>query len=575
MWSYFKSFQERVHSLTLNKQFIFFSGIALVLVALLISFQWIKEPIYTPLFKSLPQNDESDVLKVLDSNSIRYQILPSSGMIMVKDADVNHARMVLAQNNLPSAKQDYFDLLTKKNSIYTSQENQKLIKLRILESNISKAIKTINGIEEAVVQIAKTSNTDFLKSVMEPKASVVLRLSPGVQLSPEQVKGISYLVSSSVPYMNPKDVTIIDQNGSLLTGLDASISSLSADQIRFQDEVEDQLRRQILNVLSPIVGSQNIRVQVNASLDFNNKENTTKQFLPDKNAIESEQVERSDNINNAQESGGVPGSLSNQPPRDAKFDLRNTSAGNKQSANSANATEYRQDKEIHNYSLGQSITHTSFSKGTLKNITVAILLNDKSVKTDENSKLDNKEKVDTTKSDKPADEVVYKPYSKTEIKELEMLAKDAVGFNLSRGDRLTIISQKFAVPEPVIAANIVQDPFYASTWFLQLMRGVYFLVGFSLFIFFIWKPFYNHIFSGANANIPPNPNGNATHNNDTVNKEKNKQEENNVKETKTREENTQEKVKSQLTDTSEVFSDSPDVAAHVIKNWLKSDNNKG
>ncbi len=535
-----KDFISKAYSLTLNRQFVFFAGIGFTIILLVFSINWVKTPSFSPLFSSLSSGDEKNVVKLLDANSIPYKLSPSSGLVLVSDSKVNNARMIMAQHGLPSTSKDSYDLLTKNEGIYTSQMNEDLIKKRILEENIETAIQTINGVQAAKVQLALPEHTDFMQKIIHPKASVALRLEPGVALTDEQIQGIAYLVSSSIPYMNPKEVTIIDQTGALLSGEDTSPFSLSSDQLKYKQAVENKLSRQILNVLSPILGRDNVRIQVNASLDFNVKENTTEAYMPDKRSVQSEQIERSDEKNptgnNAQ---GVPGSLSNQPPKSGKLNEQK-SAGAGGSAGSA-AEESSRDRETYNYSLGKTITHTNYSKGSIKNLTVAIVVNDRKV------------------PGKKGDEyIALKP---EEITKLTVLAKDAIGFDESRGDKISVVNQRFVNAE-ISSIKKVGIPLYQQNWFLEITKGILFLIGFAVFAIFIWRPFYSQLFTMSD-NSKSNLKLEEERNVETPSAEPKKSAEIST-------DYHGKDFDAAVSEAKAMIQKSPDVAARIIKKWMRS-----
>ena len=565
MISNLKSFASKAYSLSLNKQFVFFASIAFMIVLLMFSFEWIKTPQYSPLFSSLSSHDEKNALKILEANSIHYKLSPSSGMILVSDAKVNRARMIMAQNGLPSTTQDSYSLLMKNEGIYTSQTNEDIIKRKILEENIQTAIETINGIQAAKVELALPHHTDFMQKIIHPKASIVLRLDPGVVLTSDQVQGISYLVSSSIPYMKPNEVTIVDQTGALLSGSEVSPFSLSSDQLKYKQEIENKLTQQILNVLAPIVGRDNIHVQVNANLDFNARENTTKAYQPSKRSVESEQIEKSEEKNNAQTAQGVPGALSNQPPKSGKLNDQKSTGGGGGGGGGSGNLESSNDRETYNFSLGESITHTSFAKGEIRNLSVAIVLNDKKVAVMKPADAGNKknEKKESKVAEKKVEE--YQPIKPEEITKLTSLAKDAIGFDETRGDRISVINERFAINQ-IDSPKRFTIPLYQQAWFLEILKGILFLIGFVIFVLFIWKPFFNRLFSPSDKSL-------VSYDHSAGSSESASQQSvyNNAGATETVAVKTPSTdLEATISETKAVFQNSPDVAAGVIRRWVRS-----
>lgn len=529
-----KTILSKVYNLSLNKQFIFFGCLTVSVIVGVMAVNWLKTPNYTLLFNSLSSNDQQAVLKVLDANAIPYKLLPTSGGVTVADSDINKARMLLAKQGLPRTYQNGYDLLTKSQGIYTNQMNEELIKKKILEENLEKSINTINGIEAVKVQLALPKHTDFMEKVNEPKASVVLKLRPGITLTNNQVDGIVHLVSSSIPYMKLKDVTIVDQTGLLLTSDHLDKPGVSQNMLQLKDQLENNLRSQILSVLTPIVGRENLRVEVHAKLDLNQKTNTTEKYIPNKKAIESEQEDNTEQSAAASTVEGIPGALSNQPPG------RSTFAEKAQRSTQPNVPFSKHERKTMNYALGKSITHTNFSTGNIEKLSVAILLNDLK----ENIK----------------GKIVYKPHSANQIRRIELLAKNAIGFDERRGDKIAVSSAKFY---EIPFAKKVEDapvPLTDQAWFLELIKGGLLLIGLLIFALFIWRPFQKYLFLNNNSNKDSESLLDAT-------------------EVKTVEESNPpppsegvNKFDESVSVAKSVITDRPDVAASVIKDWVNVNN---
>lgn len=533
-----KSFLNKASALSLNKQFVFFLGIGFTIILFMFAYEWFQTPEYSPLFSSLSAKDERSAVKLLNENSIHYKLAPSSGLILISESKLNHARMIMAEHGLPSTSQDAYELLQKSQGVYTSQTNEELMKKRVLEESIQNSIQTINGIEAASVELALPRHTDFMQKMINPKASVVLRLDDGVTLSSGQVQAISYLVASSIPYMKPSDVTVVDQTGQLLNGSDSSPFSLSSDQLKYKDELETKLKNQILNVIAPILGRDNVRVQVNTAINFDVRENTFESYLPSKEAVQSEQIDKSSESNPGSNAGGVPGSLTNQPPKSGKLTDNSQAGGGSGSAQMQNSVDNGQsmrDRETYNYSLGKNITHTNYAKGKIDNISIAVVLNDLQIKT--------------------PDGVEYKPLPKEEIEKITSLIRESVGFNELRGDKISVVNERF-FSEQLPKIQKYRQPFYMQGWFIQVVKAVLFLVGFIIFAFFVWRPFYKNLFDdNANAEKSLAKTEEAKMESSAVELERNYNTNN---------------FQNSVAETKAIFQKSPDVAANVIKKWINA-----
>ena len=534
-----KEFLSNASKLSLNKQFYLFAGFAFILVMAIYAVSWVKSPDYTVLFSHISSKDEGEIIRELEVNGITYKLLPSSGGILVERSQLNQARMILAKNGLPKTYEDGYQLLPQTHGIYTSQMNEELIRKRILEENLQKAIATLNGVQSAQVQLALPKHTDFMQQSNRPAASVVVEMSSGALLSAEQARGISHLVASSIPYMNARDVTILDQSGELLTGSQSDSAGLSSDQLKYRQQLEDKLKQQVKSVLGPVVGRKNILVEVSANINFDQIENTTETYLPDRKAVQSEQSDTTTE-NNAVNAQGIPGALSNQPDTEAKFGYKElNSAGG--AVDQARTTH---DRKSSKFAVGRSITHTSYSKRKLENLSVAILLNTR--------------KETEQGTDSP------KPFTEAEIANLESLAKSAIGFNSARGDQISIINQKFAYQPIAKEPSTFLGILWQQAWLTQLIKGLVFLAGFLIFALYIWRPFYQSLAAKQGGSNNVDVEGKSLNMLPSEGVEVNLQ----TTESALQIDNNIQQFQNTVLGAKQLMSSSPEAAAAVIKQWL-------
>ncbi len=213
--------------------------------------------------------------------------------------------------------------------------------------------------KSARVLLGMPKRSVFVRKQQEPTASVTVKLYPGRSLSEEQVNAIVYLVSSSIPNMKPKGVTVVDQQGNLLTSDSHSgIMNVSLKQLGYTRQVEDTLSRRIVRLLTPVAGGDHkVRAQVTAELDFTQQEQTRENYEPDPEAIRSEQEIKE--INRNEGPMGIPGALTNQPPRagiapEEGYDPE-------RDPNLKNSKE----KTTKNYELDRTVSHIKNSVGTI------------------------------------------------------------------------------------------------------------------------------------------------------------------------------------------------------------------
>lgn len=442
----FSALMRGFNELPPQRKFGLMVAVAAVIAMIIGSMMWAQAPDYRVLYGNLGDRDGGAVIESLQKQNVPYK-MGEGGTILVPSAMVYEARLKLASEGLPKGGAVGFELMdNQKFGITQFQENVNY--QRALEGEITRTIETISAVQGARVHLAIPKPTVFVRDKQKPSASVLVSLYSGRALDKAQVAGIVHLVASSVPEMPPGNVTIIDQNGNMLTqnGDKGAVLGLDSSQLEYLHQVEQGYMRRIESIISPITGPNNIRAQVTADLDFSFTEQTAEVYkpnpTPDQSSIRSQQTSET-----AGEGGpnaaGVPGALSNQPPGAATAPL-NSPGG--RAAAGANATTASVVGPIHkesttNYELDKTISHTKLPVGSVKRLSVAVVVNNKAIR-------DKKGKV------------TYLPLTKEELAQVYNLAKEAMGFNQARGDTLNVVNAPFnlAEGEEIAPSPIWKDP---------------------------------------------------------------------------------------------------------------------
>ncbi len=425
----------------------------------------LREPPQRDLFRALPDADKSAVAQVLDQNGIRYDFDNAGGMTVAQD-DYFKAKMMLAAQGLPKSAPDGNSMIDSlPMGASRAVEGEKLRSAR--EMDLARTIEAIDAVESAKVHLAVEPPSVFLRERSKPSASVMLRLAQGRTLTDQQVSAIVHLVASSIPELNPQDISVVDQNGRLLSNNDAN----SADdrQLAVQDRVEDRYRQSVIALLTPILGAGNFSAEVHAELNFAERQATRETYPQDEARLRSEQgTWASDPRGQGNgEAGGIPGALSNQAPVNPTVTQTNPNGQAVQQGQTENGQTASQpgtppnplmkteETFNRNFELGREVSVTRDAVGTVKRLSVAVAL------------------------DNGAD---GKPRSAQEIAALEALVKGAVGFDQARGDVVALSSRGFAKAEEVKA------PWYEADWMSPLVRNVSALLVALLLIFGIGRP---------------------------------------------------------------------------------------
>ncbi|MBN2864671.1 MAG: flagellar M-ring protein FliF [Thiotrichales bacterium] len=422
---------------------------------------WSQDKPYTLLFGSLDAKDINEVVQTLDQEQVAYKIDQASGGIMVPSDQVHTLRLKLAAAGYPKQAATGYQLLDAEQGFGISQFKETTQYHRALEGELAKSVSSINAVKSARVMLGLPKRSVFVRKQQKPSASVVVKLYPGRSLNDEQVSAIVYLVSSSIPNMDIKDVTVVDQLGNLLTGDTNSAGTLnmSIKQLDYTRMVEETLSSRIVNLLAPIVGGDGkVRAQVTAELDFTQQEQTRENYEPDPEAIRSEQEIKE--INRNEGPMGIPGALTNQPPRAGLAPEEGYTAEN--DPNLRNSSE----KKTKNYELDRTISHIKNSVGNIHRLSVAVVLDDKTA-------LDEEENI------------VRTPMTDEELLRYRQLVSDTVGLDEARGDTLTVVNASFVVA-PMEEVEML--PVWQESWFWDLVKQLLAGLAVLIIIFGVIRP---------------------------------------------------------------------------------------
>lgn len=416
-------------------------GVAVVL--------WAQEPNYQPVVGDLSAYNPQDVTTILDSNGIDYKMDPRTGALLVPSEQVYNARLKLAAEGVTDQKTMGYELLDQERGLGTSQFMETISYRRGLEGELARTIAAMRGVRNARVHLAIPERSVFIRDAREPTASVFLEVFAGRRPEPEQIRAIVNLVAGSIPMMNRDQVTVVDQNGNLLTGDDVQAETdRMKDQYEYTSRVEERLTRRVASLIGPIVGEGRYRAEVTADLDFSAVERAEELYNPEQQAVRSERELSEQRVAGAQ--GGIPGALANQPPGAATVPEQANAAQGEDGAPAAPPVNVRSES-TRNYELDRTVSYTRQELGAVKRVTVALAVDDMKV------------------VDPETGEVSYQPWPEAELQRLSMLVRDAVGYSASRGDSVTVMNTAFAPEE---AVEFEAPGFWEQPWFWDLMKQV-------------------------------------------------------------------------------------------------------
>jgi flagellar M-ring protein FliF len=447
------NFVQRLNGLPMRSKLTMGAGLLALAGAVLAITLWSSQGDYRPLFSGLSDKDGGAVIGQLSALQVPYKH-EAGGTILVPASQVYELRMKLAAAGLPKGGNGNavgFELMDK-SSIGQTQFNERLNFQRALEGELTRTITAMSDVADARVHLAIPQQNGFFREQQKPSASVMLTLRGGRTLDRAQIAGIVHLVSSSVPELHPKAVSVLDQTGALISQTGADVATgLDSQQLQYKQQVEAGFNKRIHDLLEPVVGRDNLRATVTADVDFSQTEATAEEYRPNQGpnaqaAVRSSQTNESSNANAALPTG-VPGAATNQPPVPATAPVNGASAPLQAAQGAAGSGNSRRE-QVTNYEVDKTVRVTRGAVGNVKRLNAAIVVNHRSV-TDAKGK--------TTQQPVPAEEVAR----------LTDLVKEAMGFNSERGDSVKVISAPFVVDKTEPA----DVPLWKQPWLLDIARS--------------------------------------------------------------------------------------------------------
>jgi len=434
-------------------------GAAAVIAIMVGLVLWGRQPDYQVLFSNFSDRDGGEIVSALDAANVPYKFADGGSAILVPADQVHQLRLKLAAQGLPRGGNVGFELMENE-KLGISQFLEQVNYQRALEGELARTVQTINAVQAARVHLAIPKSSVFVRDQQAPTASVVLDLYPGRTLDRGQVNAIVHLIASSVPDLTPKNVTIVDQFGNLLSDDGASLggSTLDPAQLKYVQDLQQNIARRVEAIVAPIVGASNVRAEATADVDFSTSQQAAEIYKPNQTpnsaAIRSQQV--SETTGGGQDASGVPGALSNQPAPNATAPLNsgpatgaaanaanaaaqnatggaqaapgtagNGAAGNAATGSAAANAQPTQRDTTTNYEVDKTVRYVQQPMGGLKRLSVAVVVNYKR---------------EVGKDGK----VTFRPLTDAEKNQISDLVKEAMGYNKDRGDTLNVVNTPFA-----------------------------------------------------------------------------------------------------------------------------------
>jgi len=422
----------------------------------------LSTPNMSLLFSGLDLSDSAKIVQSLEAKNTPYKLVGDGSTIMVPATMVNRIRLSVAAQGLTSGGSLGYEIFDRSDALGATSFVQNINRLRALEGELARTIESLDNVSSARVHLVLPERRLFSNESRQATASIFIK-SPAGRLSRSQVVAIRNLVAGAVPDLQPGRISIVDQRGSLLargsSGDGASLVSQSLEEKKIS--IETRLRGQIETLLEKTVGLGKVRAEVSAELDMNRITSKSEVYDPNTQVTlsESSNEKVSNNRENADEKTvSVNNNLPNQNQAKPKKPL----IKNQSSDNTTSTTT--------NYLNSKTISTKIHEAGTIKRITVAVLVDGTYKKTGKDGA------------------VVYQPRSAADLAKLAQLVKSTIGYDQKRGDTVQVINMKFATVdygEPAVKAGMFNFNKADIMRFIQL--GGLMLIG-ILLIFFALRP---------------------------------------------------------------------------------------
>jgi flagellar M-ring protein FliF len=396
-----------------------------------------REPEWRVLYSGLADKDGGAVIGALSQLNVPHRFSDGGGAILVPADKVHEARLKLASQGLPRGGSVGFELLDNQ-KFGATQFQERLNFQRGLEGELARSIMALAAVQSARVHLALPNQTAFLREQQKPSASVLLTLYSGRSLERGQIAGIVHLVASSVPELQARAVSVVDQSGALLSQTEGEGNGgLEGPQLQYVRQTERDLAQRIVAILEPIVGAGNVKAQVTADIDFTQSESTAELYAP--NQGNAPAAVRSQHLSEVPGAGGVagggsPGALSNQPPATPTSPVNGAPQAIGATAVVA-AGGVRRDA-VTNYEVDKTVKVVRNAAGSVRRLSAAVLVNH----------------VAATGPDGKAGKVA--PLAEAQMQQLQGLVREAIGFSKERNDSVQVVNAPFSTGAASVAVDL-------------------------------------------------------------------------------------------------------------------------
>lgn len=429
---------------------------------------WTGKTDYQTLFTQLAPEDAGVIVTKLKEKKIPYRITMNGDSIQVPRERVHELRLELAADGLPQGSGIGFEVFDN-TKLGMTEFVQNVNYQRALQGELSRTINQFDEIEGSRVHIVMPSQSLFLEDEKPATASVVLKLRPGKELGPHQIRGIVNLVSASISGLEQENVTVVDNRGKLLTSRNSAdtLAAVTSDQFMFQRKMETSMENQIRSMLEEALGPNKAVVRVSCALDFVRHEKTEEMYIPDNQVVRSEQLFNEKNIGSGSTASGIAGVRSNTVDGSVGVgNIYENSESGKQSA------QFVKNDQTRNYEIGKVVSRKVMPMGRLDRVSVAVIVDGS---------------YEAIKGKKGKTDWKYIPRTSDEMMQFENIVKTAMNFNATRGDEIRIENIPFETSKTALNEGeiVVEGPSLMDRFkplFDYLLMGLFVLMTFVFLV---------------------------------------------------------------------------------------------
>jgi flagellar M-ring protein FliF len=483
------------------KPLLLLVGVAAAIAAGVGVMLWSVGPTYSLLFSNLAPEDTAQITQSLEGAGIPYKLENGVGAISVPAEQIAAARLKLASQGLPESGGGV-NAMTRDPGFGVSAFMENARYQHALETELARTIASLQNVQGARVHLAMARQSAFVSERRPGSASVFLQIKAGRRLDDENVQAIANLVASSIPELSASQVTVVDQTGRLLSAPETDSDTAMRDKMfEFSHRLEESYSNRILEMLTPLVGPGRVRAQVVAQVDMTTTESTREQFNPQSQVVRSESTAEEAGRNGANQAGGVPGALTNQPPQPgvalapgqtpavAQSGATPAAAGAKPAASPDNADstvvngpDSTSRQSTRNYEIDRTMAYTKAPAGKVTRLSVAVLI-DNLRTTDKDGK------------------VTETPLPPEQIDRLTALVRDAVGFDAARGDSVNVVNSSFLGTPAIEEGELETIPIWERAWVQTLAKVLAGLIVLLIIVYSVLKPLTNGLLKAARPSV--------------------------------------------------------------------------